>query len=189
MQRDPVHLQPGKDPSNEPTRPWRGSRGGPWWLFDQWPRLGARHRLQCRCSDDILSNRCKDPTKVLAHLGPCLEQRRHGWSPWERSQDPVEEIIRHDCREVGETLLRSLRLCQFPHECPHCQSYPSLHPWISHSDEQQEQPPPAVGGQRSRHRPLPTVLQPTYLTLPPLHELDHDTDRLGSRSEPCELLL
>jgi hypothetical protein len=41
------------------------------------------------------------------------------------------------------------------HEHSHRQSHPSLSPWISHSDEQNVQPTPAVGGQ-SRHRPLPT---------------------------------
>ena len=34
------------------------------------------------------------------------------WSPHQRSKDLAEEIIYPACRETGETLLRSLRICQ-----------------------------------------------------------------------------
>jgi hypothetical protein len=105
---------------------------------------------------------------VNRKIGACLEQVNVGtflrlWclrmvSSAKKPQDLAEEIIRHARREVGAALLQRMRLCQCSHECRHCQSCPSLHPWISLSDGQNVQPSPAVVGGQSRSRPLPTTV-------------------------------
>jgi hypothetical protein len=78
----------------------------------------------------------------------CLEQRTSalfsfrgidGCSPRRKSQNLAEEPLRLACREVGETLLRSLGLFRCSNEQHHCQSYPSRYPWrISYSFVQNE---------------------------------------------------
>jgi hypothetical protein len=63
-------------------------------------------------------------------------------------------------------LFRSLRLYQCANEHRHRQSNPYLYPWISYSDEQNEQSPPVVGGQ-SRPQPISTLVYHNQSTTDP----------------------
>ena len=106
------------------------------------------------------------------------------WCPRQGSEDPAEETVTQARRKVGETLLRSLRICQCANEHCHRRSHPSLSPRISHSDEQNVHSPcSAVRGQ-SRSRTFPT-LGPAKQHCPLLHTRQAPTPTSPRRHCHC----
>ncbi len=103
-------------------------------------------------------------------------ERSYTTTIWQRSQNASQTSLSSPVREMGKTLLRSVWICQCPHQNCHCWSHSPLSSGITSRPPLSDQSPSSMGGSgwsrsvQNRLLVLPrfykTIYPPQYVCYP-----------------------